>query len=332
MYKLSKPLCDNKPIEFTDQSSLPAAATGENINKWQWSIDNAVIAGNQNFSSSLTAGLHDIALNVTSNFGCTSADADSIKEVFPQPFAAVDINDSCINRAIIYTTKDLANNVSNWYWDFGNGASIGSSTQKKYYVKEGNYPFTLYAETEHGCYDTINRPFKIYDNKAFAGKDTIAAFNQPVQLMANGGTDNYYTWSPATGLNDPRIENPVAILDVSMLYRLDAVNNEGCDSHSRILIKRMKGPDIFIPTAFTPNNDRLNDVLKAIPVGMKELKYFAVFNRLGEQVYFTKDFLQGWNGFYKGLPAPAGTYIAVAYATDYTGKDFKKKESVVLIK
>lgn len=325
------PLCNNKTIHFTNTSLLPPDATGESIDTWQWQFDNNTVT-TKDVAYHYDAGDHPTKLTVTSNYGCASIIADSLITVFPKPIIAVSINDSCVYRKIIYTADNISNDVTNWYWDFGKGFKEGKSSVEKYFSKEGDNSFTLMAQTEHSCYDTIRRPFKIYDNKAFAGRDTLVAANQPVQLNANGGTDNHYTWSPALGLNDPTLENPVATYDKEIYYRLDAITNEGCDAHSVIFIKRYKGPEIYIPTAFTPNQDGLNDVLKAIPVGMKGLGYFAVYDKFGHQLFYTTDFTKGWDGKIKGQVADSGTYVAVVTATDYMGNPIMRKTTVVLIK
>ena len=65
-------------------------------------------------------------------------------------------------------------------------------------------------------------------------------------------------------------------------------------------IKRYVGAEIYIPNAFTPNGDGKNDLLKVFPVGFKSFDYVAVFNRYGEQVFFTKDWNQGWDGRVNG--------------------------------
>ena len=329
-FTLDNPLCENKIIYFTDQSFF-ATSTDELITTWHWNMDGLPVT-QQSPSYHYAAGLHHTTLTVQSNYGCNSLLADSLIQVFDKPVTAITINDSCVYRKIIYTAEDIAHNISNWYWDFGSGPKEDKAVITKYFFTDADNSFTLYSKTVHGCMDTIHRPFKIYINRAFAGHDTLVAFNQPVQLNANGGTDNYYTWSPATGLNNAHIEAPVATYDKDQRYRLDAVTNEGCDAHNTILIKRYNGPDIYIPTAFTPNNDRLNDILKAIPVGMKKLDYFAVFNRYGQRIFYTQDFTKGWNGNINGVPAKSETFIAVAQATDYTGKPVLKKVTVVLIR
>ena len=325
------PLCNNKMIHFTDLSFLPAGAVGENVNTWKWKMDNVPV-NVQNPAYHYNSGIHTTSLIATTNYGCNSTSISSSLTVHEKPLTALSINDSCAYRKIIYTAQDVSKTVQKWYWDFGIGFNEDKSEIVKYFLNEGQNSFTLIGKTVDGCTDTIHRPFTIYMNKAFAGKDTMAAFDQPVQLNAHGGSDNHYRWSPAIGLNDPHIENPVAIYDKDVLYRLDAMTNEGCDAHSAILVKRYNGPDIYIPTGFTPNSDRLNDVLRAFPVGMKSFEYFAVYARNGERIYYTTDFHNGWDGTIRYNPAQSGTYVAVARAVDYTGKVFFKKVAVVLIR
>jgi hypothetical protein len=157
-------------------------------------------------------------------------------------------------------------------------------------------PTLVQDQTTYGCLDTIIRPFILYDNKALAGRDTVAAKDEPVHMDAHGGLHVQYRRSPATGLNNDNVENPVATYDKDQLYRLEALTDKGCDSHSKIFIKRYKGAELYIPNAFSPDGDGSNDVLKIFPVGIKTFKFFAVYNRYGQEVYRTSDYTHGWDG------------------------------------
>lgn len=183
-----------------------------------------------------------------------------------------------------------------------------------------------------GCRDTAVRPFVIYDNIAFAGRDTVAAMDEPVQLNANGYAGTKYLWTTSIGLNSTVIVNPVATHNQLQLYNLDAFTKEGCDTHTKILIKRYKGPELYIANAFTPNGDGSNDVLHVFPVGIKSFNYFTVYNRFGNVVFHTNNYANGWDGRVKGAPAEAGSFVAVALATDYRGKVLRNKVTVVLIR
>lgn len=222
--------------------------------------------------------------------------------------------------------------MQNWYWDQGSGLKKGPLTFNKAFTTEGDHPLVLIGETNQGCKDTIIRPFRIYDNKSFAGNDTIVAKNQPVYLDAGGGSNVLYTWTPSIGLSDPASEKPVALLDRDQLYTLYSVTDKGCDARSDIFIKRYKGPDIYIPNAFTPNNDGKNDQLKVVPIGIKSFLFLAIYNRFGQQVFYTTDKYAGWNGKFNGLQQDAGNYVAVSKAIDYNGNVMTRQENVVLLR
>jgi gliding motility-associated-like protein len=330
-FKYSTLLCNNEVIRLTDLSVMPQGAGVEHIVKWHWQFPHAT-SGAQHPSLNLLPGLQRARLVAETNFGCRSSETEIPFTVHAKPGIKLDINDSCVFRSIRYKALDMDKTVKKWFWDFGDGLYKGDSIITKTYHVEGNKPLILIGQTIYGCKDTIRRPFRIYDNKAFAGRDTITAIDEPVQLNARGGPGVTYAWSPAIGLNNPALENPVAVLDRDQRYRLDALTREGCDSHSDILIKRFKGPELYIPTAFTPNGDGTNDLLKVFPVGIRAFHYFAVYNRYGELVFKTTDYGTGWDGLYKGIKQGTETFVVVSQAIDYRGKLFLKKGTVTLIR
>jgi gliding motility-associated-like protein len=170
--------------------------------------------------------------------------------------------------------------------------------------------------------------------KAFAGNDTAILVNQPLQLSATGGT--LYSWSPEFGLSNPAIANPIALIQDpidSIRYRVKVSVPGGCSASDDILVKVFNsGPDIFIPSAFTPNQDGLNDILKPFPVGIQQFLFFTVYNRWGQVMYTSKEINKGWDGKFSGLPQPPGTYVFSAEGIDYLGKRILKKGTTVLIR
>jgi gliding motility-associated-like protein len=169
--------------------------------------------------------------------------------------------------------------------------------------------------------------------KAFAGNDTIIVANQPLQLNASGGS--VYSWSPSIGMNNASIANPVIVLSSSydsVVYRVKVGEPGGCYEEDDIKVKLFKtGPDIFVPTAFTPNKDGKNDFLRPISVGMKNINFFKVYNRWG-QVIYDSVIGMGWDGTFGGKDQAPGTYVFMAEGVDYLGKTVLKKGTVVLIK
>jgi gliding motility-associated-like protein len=175
--------------------------------------------------------------------------------------------------------------------------------------------------------------------EVFAGNDTAVVLNQPLQLNTITSTipsTSTYKWTPSVGLNNTTIANPIATLNInvdSIKYKVVVTRPEGCFGSDEIVVKLFKTqPDIFIPTAFTPNNDGKNDVLKPIPVGIARIDYFRIYNRLGQLIYETKEYMKGWDGNINGTPQASGTYVFAAQGVDYTGKIVFKKGTVVLIR
>jgi len=81
---------------------------------------------------------------------------------------------------LVVTFKDESTgNPQSRNWDFGNGLYEDDYHITKNFSREGNYPFTLLGKTIYGCKDTIVRPFTIFDNKSFAGHDTLVHAKRP---------------------------------------------------------------------------------------------------------------------------------------------------------
>jgi gliding motility-associated-like protein len=172
------------------------------------------------------------------------------------------------------------------------------------------------------------------DIHAFAGRDTSVVINQSLQLNATGG--KFYAWSPPSGLSATNIANPVAIFsteDETVRYKLLAFNEAGCVDSAFITVKVFKTlPSIFVPTAFTPNGDGKNDILKPIAVGMQRFDFFGVYNRWGQLVFSTATNGKGWDGMFGGIPQSSGTYVWMVKAVDFTGIRYFEKGTVTLIR
>ena len=111
-----------------------------------------------------------------------------------------------------------------------------------------------------------------------------------------------------------------------------ATTPQKCAGTAVINVKVYQGPEIYVPTAFTPGGDGLNDILKAISVGMKEFHYFRIYNRWGQLVFITSNPRIGWDGKIKGIPQGSATYVWIAEAVDYKDNLIRRKGTVTLIR
>ena len=171
--------------------------------------------------------------------------------------------------------------------------------------------------------------------KVFAGDDTAVQINRSLPLQAvdvdNSGFTSYQ-WSPTQGLSNPFSQDPTALITGNITYFVTATTPAGCIGVDSIVIEAFAYSDIIVPNAFTPNGDGHNDVLRAIAVGMKEFRYFTVFNRLGQQVFTTSNASIGWDGTLNGRPMVSGAYVWMAGGVDYTGKTVQRRGVVILVR
>lgn len=168
----------------------------------------------------------------------------------------------------------------------------------------------------------------------YAGNDTIVIVNQPLQFNAEGGTS--YQWIPATGLNNPSIKDPVGIYGADMdsiRYTVLVYNQAGCMDSASVTVKIFKTPPyVFVPTAFTPNGDGKNDLIRPIAVGVKKINYFSIYNRWGQLLFKTSINGHGWDGRIKGVPQGTNVFVWMVSAVDYLDKPIFLKGTVTLIR
>ncbi|MFZ5976678.1 MAG: PKD domain-containing protein [Hydrotalea sp. AMD] len=243
------------------------------------------------------------------------------------------------------TQLNATTNASAFEWT-PNKNILYSNTLQPIVAPGNTTPYTLTVRYDTGCIKpvtdtilvTVYTPVKVN-----AGNDTAVVVNQPLQLMATSNYDSdstgiivQYAWIPTSYLSNPNIPNPIATFNGitdSIQYTVMATTSARCTGADKLWVRVFRtGPDIFIPTAFTPNHDNKNDILKPIPVGITDLRYFSIYNRWGQLIFTTNQIGEGWDGTYNGSMQPAGTYVYTAEGIDFTGKKIYKKGTVVLIR
>lgn len=223
-----------------------------------------------------------------------------------------------------------------WYpASFLNNARIANPTA---YNLSGSMTYSLNVIDANGCMSLKRDTSVVTVTRlaiVFAGRDTTLAIGQPLPLLAadvNNIGFVQYQWSPSYGLSNPFIANPTAILDRDMVYTVTARNSIGCVASDDIRIKVYKGPDIYVPNAFTPDGNGVNDILRAIPVGIKDFRYFRIYNRWGTLIFTTNTPLTGWDGTIRGNRQTTETYVWMAEGVDYKGYIVQRKGTVTIIK
>ena len=117
---------------------------------------------------------------------------------------------------------------------------------------------------------------------------------------------------PVRRLNTRTSYTPAFTGAFDQLYTIEIKTTGGCVTIDTQLVKTVQKADILVPTAFTPNGDGLNDVLRPILFGITQLHYFKIFNRLGQQLFETTKAEAGWDGTLKGIPLESQVVVWIA--------------------
>ena len=151
---------------------------------------------------------------------------------------------------------------------------------------------------------------------ANAGANQSIFFGQTATIGGNpsnpiGGT---ITWMPNINLSDTTAGNPIASPSVTTTYTLFVTNALGCISSDTMMVIVL--PPFNINNGFTPNGDGKNDTWVIDELYKFPNTEIEVYNRWGEQLFYSKGAYTPWNGTYKGQPVPVGTYYYVIRLND----------------
>ncbi|NOT90845.1 PKD domain-containing protein [Ferruginibacter sp.] len=319
--------CINQAVQFTDNSTNPVSGVGQ----WKWFFGDGDSSVLQNpVHTYLNYGNYTAQLQVASPHGCKAAAITQPIVIDSKPVAAFDYQYPCLDKPTVFSNSSSNAFGSMIYnWQFGDNSSAAITNPSHQYTIANNYTAQLTVSTANGCSTSVTKPVIVVATFANAGRDTIALYDQHFQLNGSGGGS--YLWSAATNLSSAIIANPVARLKKDETFTLQTTNADGCVATDIVVIKVVTNFDVFVPTAFTPNGDGINDILKPLPIGIDHLNYFKVYNRYGQEVFTTKELGKGWNGKISGALQPQGAFVWIVQAVDIFGKVITKKGTTLLI-
>jgi gliding motility-associated-like protein len=146
-----------------------------------------------------------------------------------------------------------------------------------------------------------------------AGPDKIILENASITLdgSASNGNGLRFQWTPSNSLNDPSILKPLARPAQETRYLLTVTTDKGCSDTSSMLLKVLFKP--AIPNTFTPNGDGYNDRWEILNLGAYPDPIVEIYNDRGLLLMRSTGTYRPWDGTYKGMPLPAGTYYYVIH-------------------
>lgn len=266
--------------------------------------------------------------------GCRSDTAFStIPLVVANPVASFAIvsDTLCIQRPVGITST--VTGVSNYYWNMGNGNSTAVPPFTHSYSGANTYNISLVVRTAEGCNSSpFTLPVTINPNPLVnAGPDKFIRFGASTTLdatIANPGNFNFL-WTPSTYLDNATILVPTSTPDLPTTYTLQAIDKiSHCTATDQVLITPVS--DIFIPSAFTPNNDGLNDKWVIPGLALYPEAEVMIFNRQGEVVYRAKNYFDNpWDGRYKKIDQSTAVFVYLIKLNDANNQVFKGTVSLL---
>jgi gliding motility-associated-like protein len=171
------------------------------------------------------------------------------------------------------------------------------------------------------------------------GGTVVAGTQVPMSPVFTNGPFARLAWSPATGLSCSDCPNPVATINSNTTYTLTVTTPFGCSATDTIGYRVVctQAEQVYIPNAFSPDNDGVNDVFMVRGKGLARVKYFRVFNRFGQVVFERANFdandpRYGWDGKINGVPASPDVYVYTAELLCTGGSTYFEKGNVTLVR
>lgn len=309
------PYCVGDTLFLTDASSGILTAYTWNLGGSSSSQQNPfyVISSDAPFS---------IWLTVTDYIGCTD---DTVVNIEPVELLQADFTITpqylCVGEPITFSDNSLGN-PSDYLWEGPGITGLTNPIVTTTLDQPGTYEVFLYIFNHLCPPDTAHQTFTVYDYPTVnLGPDTAICIDETLLLNA-GNPGLYHQWH--TG-------------DTSQTYLVTQVpqrvwvlvDNHGCSSFDTIFVDA--ACPFYIPNAFTPNNDGINDIFYIITDGNQEFQ-FKIFNRWGQLLFQTNDPNSGWDGRYQGVPQEMGVYVYSLETVFSNGKRKVRTGNITLIR
>ena len=328
--------CEEDCINFTDNSS------GDNISSWSWDFGGGATPNtstDQNPSNICfdNEGTYTVSLTVTDNNG-TSTTEQTITVLDcsgGNPPNANFTYDGDLCQGSCLDFQDLSSgNPTSWEWNFDGATPATSTAQNPTNVcfdTPGQYNVSLTVTNASG---TSTFTFPININAApgiVAFGDTTIDVGGTAILNAEVFGPGTIQWTPSNTLNCDDCFEVEAQPVITTTYTVSITDNNGCSGIAQVTVEVEVDEILGVPSAFSPNNDGKNDILRVLGDGIQSMN-FRIFNRYGQLVYESTDQDEGWDGTFNGDRLNQGVFAYILEYTLVNGVTGRKEGSVTLVK
>lgn len=251
----------------------------------------------------------------TSAFGCTSRDSVIVKVKKPFRITASRGDTLCIGDRY----NMFASGAENYIWSPPNGLS-STTTAVTVASPTTTTIYQVIGFDDLNCFrDTLQVPVVVYNYPVIGLRDTSIRSGDTIRLDPRVSNDvTNVRWLNNYNLSCTNCFVPFAWPLKTTSYRVRVSNQGGCETSRTIQVNVTCGREnVFVPNAFTPDGNNLNDRFTILGRGLQKVLYLRIYNRWGNLVFIKTDFdannpSLGWDGKINGQPAPPGLYSFAA--------------------
>lgn len=277
------------------------------------------------------------SVDATDAKGCVGN--NNVTVVVAQPFTIQSSPDAsiCAGSSIQLNTKG----TDNYKWINETAGLNNTQIANPVASPLSTINYTVVGYDQYQCF-TDTAHVKITVNPlptVEAGQDMEIIIGSEVKLTPSTSSDVIkWDWSPADYLSCRDCSSPVSKPRSPVDYTITVQNQFNCIGKDNIKINTIcAGGQIYIPSAFSPNNDGKNDRFVILGNGVRVVKSLRIYNRWGNLVFERRDFYpddnsSAWDGNYKGLESPAGTYVYIAEMECNANETFTRKGTITLLR
>ena len=273
----------------------------------------------------------------TNAFGCAAYDTVVVTVIQPMNLVVTPNDSICIGAS----SNLLASGATTYSWT--PGATLSSTTAANpvatptittSYRVVGYDGFNCFTDTAFVVVAVGNFPTVNLGPDLTLSTGTI----HPLNSTVTNGPIAQWLWQPAADLNCNTCPLPLATIKKDVTYTVLVTTAYGCTASDTVSIKTFcENSQVFIPNAFTPDGDGINDVLMVRGKGIVSVKSFRIFNRWGELVFERSNFAPniasfGWNGRVRGVVGPPDVFVYTAEVICENGTTYTYKGNTSIIK
>ena len=201
-----------------------------------------------------------------------------------------------------------------------------------------NTTYTLTATNDFGCETQITFDVEVIDlqntiEASITTSDLITG--QPVTLFVTENDDYMYNWSPAELLDDATSSSPTFTLTEEVTFEVEVTDSNGCIAVRTVVVTPADTPCaepyVFVPNAFTPNGDGLNEQLHVDGNQIVDM-HLLIYNRWGERVFEAVDQSQMWDGTFEGKALDPDVFGYTFICTCTNGDTFSSQGNISLLR